>query len=275
MKKPLLLNIALDSIDIGKRLRPADGETVAALCVDMADRGLRSPIELVRCSEDSARYLLVSGLHRLTAAQELGWESIPAFIREDASEAEIRLDEIMENIARRDLSPLDRAVFANALRQVYQEAHPESRHGGVRSGDDFQVGNIPTWFIAAAERTGWGAETLRKSARIGEHLTDESIVALRSTPLADNQKELMALSKYGPAIQAQLVWQITKPDSPARSVNAALRAVANQPEDSEDRSDKDLKSLTAIWARASAQARRAFLSDHADEISSLWQREAD
>ncbi len=56
-----------------KRRRTLNEATVAALAENILEEGMKAPI-LVR--KDSARYVLVEGLHRLEACKALGEETI-------------------------------------------------------------------------------------------------------------------------------------------------------------------------------------------------------
>lgn len=59
------------------RQRTVDPKTVEELAESIIEVGLKSPI-LVR--PDGARYVLVSGLHRLEAFKALGEETIPGIV---------------------------------------------------------------------------------------------------------------------------------------------------------------------------------------------------
>ena len=96
-------HILVSDIEIRARLRPATPEYVDGLAGDMDKRGLRSPVEVSE-GRDGQPYILVSGLHRLMAARQLGWETIPAFIVSGSNE-ELRLDELLENLQRNELTP--------------------------------------------------------------------------------------------------------------------------------------------------------------------------
>ncbi|HVO01889.1 MAG TPA: ParB N-terminal domain-containing protein [Candidatus Cybelea sp.] len=68
------LVIRIDEIYVPASKRgPVDAEKVNALAESIAENGLQSPI-LVR--PDKARYVLVSGLHRLEACKALGETTI-------------------------------------------------------------------------------------------------------------------------------------------------------------------------------------------------------
>jgi ParB/RepB/Spo0J family partition protein len=74
--KDVLIPIEQIYIPTAKR-GPIDAEKVNSLAESIAENGMQSPI-LVRA--DKARYVLVSGLHRLEACKALGETSIKANI---------------------------------------------------------------------------------------------------------------------------------------------------------------------------------------------------
>lgn len=70
--KPVSIKIADIYIPTALR-KPVDPAKVTALAESIADKGLETPI-LVR--PDKARYVLVSGLHRIEACKALGETTI-------------------------------------------------------------------------------------------------------------------------------------------------------------------------------------------------------
>lgn len=244
--------IPISAVTIEDRLRAANQETVSGLAADITERGLRSPIEVANISFST--YRLVSGLHRILACQSLGMEEIPAFIVE-GTDADLLIDEILENMTRRELSPLDRAVFTSRLKDVLS-----GQRGGDRRSSDFQTANVAVWSELAAQRTGWAPRTIERAAAIGSRLSSETVAALRGADLANNGKELEALSKFSPAMQKKFVEVLTRPERPARNVAAAQRELqgAPSPED-KPKADKDLQRLIDLWSRSSKSTQDAFL----------------
>jgi ParB/RepB/Spo0J family partition protein len=82
-----------------------DQASLDELAQSMAANGLAVPI-LVRPVGD--RYIIVHGERRWRAAQQLGWPSIPAEVRELSAE-EAHWLSLIENIQRADLSPIEEA----------------------------------------------------------------------------------------------------------------------------------------------------------------------
>ena len=96
------------------RARGLDAAAVARLAESMAQIGLQTPITV---RDDGEWPVLVAGLHRLKAAEQLGWEKIDAIYLE-GDERDARLWEISENLHRADLSPVERAEHIDEWRQL-------------------------------------------------------------------------------------------------------------------------------------------------------------
>jgi ParB-like chromosome segregation protein Spo0J len=95
----------LDALVVGERQRQADPSKVSALAESMNTLGLQQPIS-VWFDEDDAMHL-VAGLHRVRAAEKLGWEQIDAVtVTLDADAREMW--EISENLHRADLTKEER-----------------------------------------------------------------------------------------------------------------------------------------------------------------------
>ncbi len=256
--------IQLDRISDTDRLRPLDEAWVAALAESIRDHGLEQPI-VVRPTplSETGAYALVAGGHRLAAVRLLGETEIKAEVR-DLSDDEARLVEIDENLMRRELDPLDRAVFLAERKVVYERMYPESAHGKAkkpkRNQPDGKVANIATFarFSAdAAKSTGLSERSVQLACRIYSELGSEAIAQLRGTPIAGNQSQLLLLARMSAderrrAIEAAVAVK-------AATVSAALRSVgAGRPAPNAD--EEQFRRLVDLWSRSGAKARRRFLA---------------
>lgn len=257
MNRRIPIEAAIAAIAVVDRLREPDPRAVAALQADIAERGLRQPIEITPETTADTSWRLVSGAHRLAACTALGWTRIPAFELE-GTEDELRRDELMENLARSELSALERAIFAAELRCLWQQAHPGARPGGDRRSDGYQDRIVRSWFPAAAERTGWSETTLQRAATIGSQLDCEAVRALRGTPVEHQQADLDKLSRLGSTDQ-RAVARIIR-DRGARTYAAALAAHAG-PVEPIDPDQALLDQFAKLWGRASDGA-KALIRDH-------------
>jgi ParB family chromosome partitioning protein len=83
-----------------------DSEEITSLAESLSDHGLLQPI-VVRKEGD--RYQLISGERRWRAAIEAGWTEVPATVRQ-ADDQQVAEMTIVENLQRKDLGPLEKAV---------------------------------------------------------------------------------------------------------------------------------------------------------------------
>ncbi len=83
-----------------------DPDEITSLAESLSDHGLLQPI-VVRKEGD--RYQLISGERRWRAAIQAGWQEVPATVRE-ADDQQVAEMTIVENLQRKDLGPLEKAV---------------------------------------------------------------------------------------------------------------------------------------------------------------------
>ena len=87
-------------------------EGIAELARSMAAEGLLQPITVKLAPTYSDRfpaYVLIAGERRFRAATQLGWDSIPAILKDGIGEAEAAKLQLLENIVRQDLNPVEEA----------------------------------------------------------------------------------------------------------------------------------------------------------------------
>ena len=107
----------VEDIEVVDRKRAVDPDVVASLAKSIDAMGLRTPITVRVVDEfvyDNGEVVydalvLVTGLHRLEAVKQLGWERIECFIFEGDDEIDAALWEISENLHRADLTQKERA----------------------------------------------------------------------------------------------------------------------------------------------------------------------
>lgn len=209
----LIKPVETAAIAVRDRLRPVlDDAKVEAIAESLASIGLAAPI-LVRRDDRADSYVLVAGTHRLEAARRLGWEFIDARIVDGPLEL-MRLMEIDENLARSDLSPLDRARFLTERKRVYERMNPGSGHGGDRSGPVA----VRSFAADAGDLGGFSERTVRRAIEIGEGLADDVADALAETHLAHREGDLRAIARMPHHEQRALIQDIRELDEPPKSL---------------------------------------------------------
>lgn len=260
MNRRETIDVPIAAIAVVDRLRAPDPRAVAALQADIAERGLRQPIEVASETTAATSWRLVSGAHRLAACTALGWKMIPAFEVQGTADELLR-DELLENLARSELSALERAIFAAELRLLWHRAHPEAGPGGDRRSDGYQDRNVRSWFSAAAERTGWSAATLQRAATIGARIDREAAGLLRGTAVEHLQNDLEKLARESAATQRALTRLVRDRGMPGlRGAFDVLRGESSEP----DPDKALLAQFEKLWGRAS-EAVKASIRDHIAE----------
>ncbi|WP_375673834.1 ParB/RepB/Spo0J family partition protein, partial [Bartonella sp. TS82HLJMH] len=124
--------LALDVIVVPKRIRPVDDEHAKALAQSMAREGLMNPITVRHTpNAKEGNYTLIAGAHRLRAAELLGYSDIDAVVVQ-ADKDNAALLEVAENLFRNELSVIDRALFVQTYRELWEKKYGEIQRGGDR-----------------------------------------------------------------------------------------------------------------------------------------------
>ena len=103
--------------DLEQPRKTFDEEALQELARSMDSNGLLQPIT-VRPDEDD--FILIAGERRWRAACLLGWETIPAIVRSEVTLGEAAKLQLLENIVRRDLNPVEEAL---AFQKMLDEGH--------------------------------------------------------------------------------------------------------------------------------------------------------
>jgi ParB-like chromosome segregation protein Spo0J len=189
------------------RARALRGDAVGMLAKSLRERGLLNPITLR--PQEGGGFALIAGHHRLEAARSLGWATIPAIILVGLDAVEAELCEIDENLIRAELTPAEQAAHHARRKELYEQRHPDAKHGGDRKSTNRKSNPHNADMIGysedAAAKTGKSRDTIERAVRRGKSIPD--VGGLAGTSL-DKGAELDALAKLGdiaPDRQAALV----------------------------------------------------------------------
>ncbi|MBA4224686.1 MAG: hypothetical protein C0458_28505 [Methylobacterium sp.] len=241
----------LATIDTSDRLRPVTPQNAQLTAASMSETGQIAPI-VVRVHPSGNGLKLIAGGRRCAAATILGWEQIAAVLVE-CSDDEARMIEVDENLAREELSPLDRAFFLAERKRVYELLNPEAGHGKAKKPktEKGKVANLATFARFskdAARSTGLSERTIQRACELAGALTPDAVSLIRGTKVADNQAQLQALAALDPADQLKVAREIAE----GRASNLAkARVTAGMvPEGGAVREeDRPLVKLEALLAR--------------------------
>ena len=213
---PVIL-ASVAAIDATGRLRPVDRAHAQMIAASMNESGLIQPI-VVRANPSGNGLKLIVGGHRLSGAEINEWDEIAAILIE-CSDDEARQIEIDENLARKELTALERAEFLAERKRIYEALYPEAANGKAKKPktEKGKVANMATFARFskdAAKSTGLGERTVQRACELAASLSPEAVALIRGTKLADNQAQLQALAALDPADQVTVAGLIAAHAAP-------------------------------------------------------------
>lgn len=259
----IIIELPLEAIDVGDRLRPVDEAMVLAIAASFAEQGQQAPIIVRGRGDKTDEVGLVAGLHRCHAARHLGWTTIKAIVKQ-LSDDEARLQEIDENLMRRELSQIDRSIFLAAREAAYLRLYPETAHGGKKGKSnqhvrkDAMLASFHSFAKDAAKKTGLSVRSIQRATALTADLAPETIAAIRPTPLADNGAALKKLAGIKDKAKQIAVAQALAAGE-AKTLKEALSKFGLLPPapDGKDAAVED--PFSKLYARSSATERRRWL----------------
>lgn len=259
------LRIPLFEIESSNRLRPVDPDWAAAIAGSIQAKGLEQPITIRRAG---AGYRLVAGGHRLRAFALLGLEELlegKHFRLVEANDDEALLSEIDENLMRRELSAVDRAIFLARRKSVWDRLYPQTKAGGDRksqkSKEEIKRTNCPfvpeTFTKDAAAKTGLSDRTIRRSIELANVVPKDVIDLIRETKLADNAAQLRLLARETEENQRRIAEMIAA-GTGIKNIAQARQVLGLAKPSEQDPHITIANKLLALWNRASPKARKIF-----------------
>lgn len=257
--------ISTDEIYIPERLRAVEEEHALAIAQSIVEHGLINPITVRHTpNAKGGNYTLVAGAHRLRAYAINDEPEIEVVVVE-ANTSEAQLIEIVENIFRNELSVIDRAIHVQTYRDVW-----ENTVGKIAAGRPGNRANI-TQLIAdgadeaggfsqhVAARMGVSVGAIKLLNRIAKNLRPEIRAAVRGTPVADNQSELLKIAKMEPSRQRQLATAFSQKGDLKQAYAEVDGAQPKAELTNEDKHNVALARLEKAWEQADEDACIVFL----------------
>ena len=165
--------IPIDEIIIEERKRSQiNEETVDNLAESIDDLGLMNPITIDQNKK------LVAGHHRILAFIKLGRKEIPYRMTTLTDPLKLELQEIDENLIREEVIYLEWCDLLVRRQEIYEEIHPETKHGGDRKSIDFkskrQIGVLKNEEIHPETKATIGSELVKKRWHTNDKLSSVS-----------------------------------------------------------------------------------------------------
>jgi ParB family transcriptional regulator, chromosome partitioning protein len=203
--------IAISLVRVPPERQAVDEEAVAGLMDSIRLVGLMHPITL------RPDHTLAAGRHRLEACRRLHMPLVPVRWLAGDGSAEATIAEVDENLVRRELSALDRAVLIGRREEAYRALHADQKPKMLAGG----------FMRELQQQTGRKHDSLTHDRYIAKHFSPENGSKLRGTPYADNQVLLYELARLERAAQDEAVNELlellARGDSPRGRTQEAAK----------------------------------------------------
>lgn len=258
----MLRSIAIDLIDRRSDARSLNEASVSSLMDSVGSIGLINPI---RVREKNGRWEVSAGSHRLAACERLGLADIDCIVvTEDDLHAELSM--IDENLCRNELSPAERAMQTVRRKAIYEELHPETKHGnpGVSRhvGDTQERSDSDRFTIETASATGKSERAVQRDAERGSKVIGEVIDMITGTKL-DTGTYLDKLKRLTPneqvtAAKRDLAQERAKERDRQTGISRRIAKKADAPLSDDEVAENQYASLVTAWNKAGETARLRF-----------------
>ncbi|PRZ48322.1 ParB/RepB/Spo0J family partition protein [Tritonibacter scottomollicae] len=268
-----ITELPVGDIDMNNRLRPVSSAGVEAIKASITELGVMKDAIHVRKIKRSGKIELLAGAHRLTAAGDLGWETIKV-VCWDCNDDFARLMEIDDNLAGAELTALDTAVFLAERKKVYERLHPEATRGGARGNQHTGGWQTDTMSFcqATAEKFGISDRHVRRMVSAGSVLTGGDAHRLRSSERPITLNDLTEIAKIGDVSERYRVIDLLA-EGAAKSAKDARKTWASEQNKGVtppmNNTEKTWQRLQDAWKRAPKAGRVTFLEEHGDEVQAL------
>lgn len=106
-----------------------DEEKLKELADSIRERGILQPLI---CKQNGSEYILIAGERRLRAAKMVGLKEVPIIIR-DTEQNDIKVEQVIENLQREDLSAEDKYLAFKKMRVAGLSIKEISKKTGVNT----------------------------------------------------------------------------------------------------------------------------------------------
>ena len=201
------------------KLRPLNEAVVKSLMESFKSAGQISPVVLKRDSimrdrrEDG--FLLISGNHRLTAAINLGWETIGAEVYDqDHNAVHLELIEVDENLCRAELTAAEKAAALKKRKILWESLKEQKIQVETKFPPDSVGYKKPPeqekgFATSTAEVTGMSKQAINEYIRIADTLGDDALKNIQGSKL-DSKPKLLELAKAPQEDREDMIETITQ-----------------------------------------------------------------
>ncbi len=277
LQEPKIQSILVSDIVVerDKRHRLTTQSGVDSIIASMEELGgIKSPIILRKKRRKGVDTLvLIDGMHRLDAAQQLGMTEVPARVWADITDNYAEMIELDMNLAGASLTPLDEAWFLAERKRLYEEMHPETKRGvaGATAKWDATADSAVASFVkSTADATGVSERKIYSCVAAGSMFSKDEVYKLRQAPKTLKVGDVEALGKIKEdRIRMGVIDRLQQ--GTAKSVAEALKAVApsKKSKTPKHKADVEYRNFMNTWKRLPQGLRQRFIEECGDELSAL------
>lgn len=259
--------LPIDEIEIGARLR------------DVSPAGVSNMVEIIRANGFLGRVLvrrtkkgdvLLDGAHRLTAARELGMETIPCDVVR-CNETEALALECDGNLGVTGLTSLQLAYFLSRKREAHQKLHPEARQGYASNAVQKGQTEFNSLCQSIAEERGITPRQVYRIMAAGDAIGPDEYRRLASAPNPVRLNDLEQIAKITQTGERYFVIDALAKGT-AKKASAARKlylAELGKGPSVQSPADGEHRRLMDAFKRAGKVARARFVRANADALRAL------
>lgn len=251
--KPIpLTDLDISELNVRRREITADLDDL----IESLDRfGLQQPIVV---TPKGNRFSIIIGQRRFLAAKHLGWEKIPALVREESlDEVEATIISFSENIQRRELSAGDKADACRLLMDRLGSVREVATNLGVSQRTVRKwlgYAGVPDYVKAFVQP---GRLTVAQATRIASTIEDEDTAVavarrLAEEPTKENQNRVLDSAEELPGRSASAIFRRAEERGFVREIffeltESSARAMDDASQDKEIEANDLAREATVKW----------------------------
>ena len=238
--------VAVHAVTVRDRHREASEERISALAESMNAIGLQTPISVwISGHGEDVEVHLVAGLHRLRAAEMLGWADIEA-LEVDLDEIDRELWEIDENLCRAELTEAQETAHLARRKVLWQrrrETGGKSFSTSLSDGRGAGPQHEKAFATETAAATGKTKQSINQKLARAVALGDD-VEKVVGTSL-DKGVEMDALAKMPEPERAALIDRAQAGERVSARSGAGKRAKASEDNDLADEAAEKIAEALA------------------------------
>ena len=222
----------IKEIKINDNRREVDNKKIKELSESIKELGLLNPITI------NTDKTLIAGMHRLEACKLLGYDEIKVNVV-NLNSLLAELAEIDENLIRNELHWLDADKQLARRKAIYEEIHPETKHGvsgaiAKHNSATDTMSFAKTFTEDVAEKVGVNARTIRRSVQRSNDIVEDIKPKLKELDVSKTEGTLIA--RQQPNIQKKIV-EIK--EAKKISVTDAIKEIKKEEKKAEKENERD------------------------------------